>query len=135
MQHSEDHLQGRLAGVLGVGVHRNAPAVVAHAERTVRRQRHLDQLGVAGDRLVHGVVQHLGEEVMQGPLIRAADIHAGAAADGLKPLQHLDVLGGVAGGGDRGVGFGVCADDRMSGDGRHRRVTEQIGKFLRLGHR
>ena len=28
-------------------------------------------------------------------LVGAADIHAGAAADGLQPLQHLDVLGGV----------------------------------------
>ena len=56
----------------------------------------LDKVGVAGDRLVHGVVDDLGEEVMQRLLVGAADIHAGPAADRLQPLQHLDVGGGVA---------------------------------------
>ena len=40
----------------------------------------LDAGGVAGDRLVHGVVEHLREEVMHGLLVGAADIHAGAPA-------------------------------------------------------
>ena len=52
--------------------------------------------GVAGDRLVHGVVEHLGEEVMQGLLVGAADIHAGAPAHRLQPFQHLDVGSGIA---------------------------------------
>jgi hypothetical protein len=34
--------------------------------------------------------------MMQRLLVGAADVHAGTAADRLKPLQHLDVLGGVA---------------------------------------
>jgi hypothetical protein len=34
--------------------------------------------------------------MMQRVLIRAANIHAGAAADGLQPLQHLNILGGIA---------------------------------------
>ena len=50
---------------------------------------------MARDRLVHGVVEHLGEEVMHGLLVGAADIHAGAPAHRLEPLQHLDVGGGV----------------------------------------
>ena len=52
----------------------------------------LDEVGVAGQRLVHGVVDHLGEQVMQRLLVGAADIHAGPAAHRLEPLQHLDVL-------------------------------------------
>ena len=54
------------------------------------------RVGVPGDGLVHGVVEHFGHEMMHGPLVGAADIHAGAAADGFQPLQHLDILGGVA---------------------------------------
>jgi hypothetical protein len=61
---------------------------------------------MAGDRLVHGVVQHLGGEVVQGVLVGAADIHARAAADRLQPLQNLDVGRGVATGGRLGATFG-----------------------------
>ena len=78
-------------------VDRNAAAVVGDGNEAVRFHLHFDPVGVAGQRLVHGVVDHLGEQVMQRLLVGAADIHAGAAADGLEPLQHLDMLGGVAG--------------------------------------
>ena len=50
-----------------------------------------------GQRLVHGVVDHLGEQVMQRLLVGAADIHAGPAAHRLQAFQHLDVGGGIAG--------------------------------------
>ena len=53
-------------------------------------QLDLDEGGVAGHRLVHGIVDHLGEEVVQGLLVGAADIHAGPAANRLQALQHLD---------------------------------------------
>ena len=56
-------------------------------------ERHLDAVGMAGDRLVHAVVEHLGGEMVQRPLVDAADIHAGAPADRLQPLQHLDRMG------------------------------------------
>ena len=52
-------------------------------------------VGVAGHRLVHGVVEHLGEEVVHRLLVGAADIHAGPPAHRLQPLQHLDVGGGI----------------------------------------
>ena len=58
-------------------------------------QRHFDEGRMAGHGLVHGVVQHLGEEVMHRRLVGAADIHAGAPADGLEPLQHFDRGGGI----------------------------------------
>ena len=52
---------------------------------------------MAGHRLVHRVVEHFGGQVVQRRLVGAADIHAGAAANRLQPLQDLDVLGGVVG--------------------------------------
>jgi hypothetical protein len=71
-------------------------------------QLDLDAGGVAGDGLVHRVVQHLGHQMVQRALVGAADIHAGALADGLQPLQHLDG-GGVVGNhgrfGGRGEGL------------------------------
>ena len=56
----------------------------------------LDQLGVAGDGLVHGVVQDFRHQMMQGTLVGPTDIHAGAAADRLQPFEHLDVVRRVA---------------------------------------
>jgi hypothetical protein len=58
---------------------------------TVRSRRHpvhLDEGGVAGDGLVHRVVDDFGEQVVQRLLVGAADIHAGAAAHRLQPFQH-----------------------------------------------
>ena len=60
------------------------------------RQLDLDEGGVAGQRLVHRIVDHLGEQVMQRLLVGAADIHAGPPAHRLEPLQHLDVARGIA---------------------------------------
>ncbi len=80
-------------------LHRDAAAVVANGDRAVRVELDLYAGGVAGDGLVHGVVEHLGHEMVQGALVGAADIHAGALADGLEPLQHLDLrcaIGGLA---------------------------------------
>ena len=79
-------------------IDRDAPSVVEHRQDAVRVEIDLDDLGVLGDRLVHRVVEDFGEQVVQGPLVGAADIHAGAFADGLQPFQHLDRRGGVAAG-------------------------------------
>ena len=67
------------------------------AEIAVGLQLDLDEGGVARQRLVHGVVDDFGEQMMQRLLVGAADIHAGPAAHRLQPLQHLDVGGGIAG--------------------------------------
>ena len=77
-------------------IDRNAAAVVGHGDEAVGVHLDFDPVGVAGQRLVHGVVDDLGEQVMQRLLVGAADIHAGPPAHRLEPLQHLDVLGGIA---------------------------------------
>ena len=78
-------------------IDRNAAAVVGHRDKTVGRHLDFDPVGVAGERLVHGVIDHLGEQVVQRLLVGAADIHARPAAHRFEPFQYLDVLGGVAG--------------------------------------
>ena len=56
----------------------------------------LDTGGMSGDRLVHRIVEDFGHEMMEPALVGTADIHAGAAANRLQPLQDLDVFGGIA---------------------------------------
>ena len=95
MQRGQDYLQRRFAGKLGVFIHRNAAPVVGDGQAPggavwPHLQRHFNAVGMARNGLVHGVVQHLCGEVVQRALVGAADIHAGAAADGFQPLQHLD---------------------------------------------
>ena len=97
VQRAHDHFERRFFREFRVRIDRNAAAVVVDGDKAVGRHLDFDPVGVAGERLVHGVVDHLGEQVMQRLLVGAADIHAGAAAHRLEPLQHFDMLGGVAG--------------------------------------
>jgi hypothetical protein len=52
---------------------------------------------MAGDRLIHGIVENLGGEVMKGFVVGAADVHTRAPTDGLQSLEDLDILGGIVG--------------------------------------
>ena len=95
VQRAHDHFERRLVLEFRVRIDRNAAAVVGDGDKAVRRHLDLDPVGMAGERLVHGIVDHLGEQVMQRLLVGAADIHAGAAADRLEPLQNLDMARGI----------------------------------------
>ena len=53
-------------------------------------QLHVDAGGVPRHGLVHRIVQHLGDQMVQGALVGAADIHARALADRFQPFQHFD---------------------------------------------
>ena len=86
VQRGEDHLQRGDVLVLGVQVDGDAPAVVLDRGRAVAVERDLDPARVAGDRLVHRVVDELGQQMVQRPLIGAAHVHAGPAAHRLQPL-------------------------------------------------
>ncbi len=118
VKRGHDDLERRLPGIFGVGVDRDAAAVVEHAQAPsspgFALERDLDPGGVAGDRLVHRIVDDLGGEVVERALVGAADVHARAAADRLEPLEHLDRRGVVAVGGSRSgggeqVGHGLTA--------------------------
>ena len=56
-----------------------------------------------GQRLVHGVVDDFGEQMMQRLFVGAADIHAGPAAHRLEAFEHLDIGRGIAGFGAAGA--------------------------------
>ena len=89
-------------------VDRDAAAVIGHGQKSVGGQFDLDEGRMPGKRLVHGVVDDFGEQMMQRLFVGAADIHAGAAAHRLQSFQHLDVGRGIAGlgVGRPGGGFG-----------------------------
>ena len=96
VQRAHDHFERGLLRKFRMRIDRDAAPVVGHADEAVGLDLDLDPVGVAGERLVHRVVDHLGEQVMQRLLVGAADIHAGPAAHRLEPLQHLDVARRVA---------------------------------------
>ena len=95
VQRAHDHFERGFFREFRMRVDRDAAAVVGHAEEAVGGDLDLDEMGVTGERLVHGIVDHLGKQVVQRLLVGAADIHAGAPAHRLEPFQHLDVTRGV----------------------------------------
>ena len=56
-----------------------------------------DVVAVALERLVDAVVDHLVHEVVEAAGAGRADVHAGPAANRLKPLENGDVFGVIAG--------------------------------------
>ena len=96
MQRGHDHFEGGLLREFRVRVDGNAAAVVGHGQPVARLQQHLDPRGVAGDGLVHGIVEHLGEQVMQRRFVGAADVHARPPAHRLQTLENLDGGGRIA---------------------------------------
>ena len=99
VQHAHDDFERALVLELRMRIDGHAATVVGDRQEAFLVEFDLDPRGVSGDRLVHGVIDHLGEEVMHGLLVGAADVHAGAAAHRLKALQDLDIGGGIAVGG------------------------------------
>ena len=89
MQRGEDHFQSAELLELGVRIDRDATAVIPHRQPIALLQCDLDEAGMAGHRLVHGVVERFGRQVVQGGFVGAADIHAGTAAHRLQALQDL----------------------------------------------
>ena len=73
----------------------DAATVVRDADAAVLAQGDGDVGGVASHGLVDGVVDDLVDEVVQATLARGADVHAGALADGVEPLEDGDRAGVV----------------------------------------
>ncbi len=96
VQLGEHDLGGRALGIVVVvllDARRDAAAIVAHGARTVGVERHLTALRVTSQNLVDGVVDDLVNHVMQArAVVGVADVHAGALADGVEALQHLDAV-------------------------------------------
>ena len=58
-------------------------------------QHDLDEIGAAGECLVHRVVDDLEDEVMETPRARRPDVHTGSQPDRFEALQNSDVFCGV----------------------------------------
>ena len=89
VQRRHDHFERGLLLELRMLLDRNAAAVVGDRHEAVGGHFDLDRVGKVRHRLVHGVVDHLGEEVMQRALVGAADIHAGPPPHRLQPPPAL----------------------------------------------
>ena len=76
-------------------IDRDAAPIVGDGEKTRGFQADIDEGSVAGDGLVHRIVEGFREKMMKRRLVGAANIHAGPSADGLQPFQHLDRGGSV----------------------------------------
>src|SRR5690606_713546 len=89
VQHRQHDLD-RGALLLGVQFDGDTAAVVHDAHAAVGHERDLDPRGVPGHRLVDRVVHDLLDQVVQAALTGGPDVHAGAFADGLEPLEDRD---------------------------------------------
>ena len=97
MQHRHDDFSGASA-LTGVDVRGDAAAVVLHRHRFVGVNGDGDAVAVAGEGFVDGVVHHLEYHVVQaGAVVGVPDVHAGALAHCVQPLQHRDAAGVVVG--------------------------------------
>jgi hypothetical protein len=97
VQRAHDDFERRLILEFRMRIDRDAAAIIVDDDKAARLHLHLDPGGVAGQRLVHGVIDDFREKMVQRFFIGAADIHAGTAAHRLQPLQHFDMFGGIAG--------------------------------------
>ena len=77
-------------------VHGNAAAVVDDGDGVVDVDDDFDLLGVAGQGLVDGVVDHLVDQVVQAHFAGRADVHGRTQAHRLQAFEDLDVFAGVA---------------------------------------
>src|SRR5262249_11214079 len=97
----------------------NPAAVVDHRARAVRIETDDDLLGIAGERLVDGVVDDLVDHVVQArAVVGIADVHARTLAHGIEALEDLDRLCVVVGREDLAAGGFGHADLRIVFCGR-----------------
>jgi hypothetical protein len=129
VQRAHDHFERGFLGKFRVRIDGNATAIVCDSYVTVGLHLDLDEGGVPIQGLVHGIVDHLGKQVMQRLFVGAADVHARTAAHRLEALEHLDVLGVVvAVAAARGLGGarGLAGEAARRG---LRQVREQVAAF------
>ena len=124
-----DNLDARQA-LTGDDVDGDASAVVGDGGGVVGVQAHVDRVAVAFQGLVYRVVDDLPEAVHEAPVVGRADVHAGALAHGLEPLEDREVPCVVVG----CVGRSHEVHHRWSHArlGPPVRVARVLGRFPRL---
>ena len=95
MQLGHDNFGGADAFFL-VNAGGDAAAIVAHGAGAIGVELHVNAVGMPGQGLVHRIVHHFIDHVVQArAVIGIADIHAGALAHRIQALQHLDAVGAI----------------------------------------
>ncbi|MCY1456555.1 hypothetical protein D9M71_737800 [compost metagenome] len=93
----DDFRRAAVEFVVLVDVGGDPAAVVGDGNGVVGVDRDDDVVAIAGQGFVNGVVDDFKHHVVQaGTVGRVADVHAGALAHGLQPLEHLDRVSAVA---------------------------------------
>jgi len=90
VQHRQ-HQRQRRNTLSRVDSHRDTAAVVDDPTSAAVDQLDFDVIAIAGQGLVHRVVDDLIDQMVQAALPGGADIHAGTLANRLQPLKHLDL--------------------------------------------
>ncbi|GBF27580.1 hypothetical protein MnTg02_02634 [bacterium MnTg02] len=97
MERGHDDLERGFGFIFGVSVDGDAAAIVGDSEPAVRLKRDFDPARMSGDGLVHRIVDHLGEEVVQRNFVRSANVHSWPAANRFKPFQNFNIGGRISG--------------------------------------
>ncbi|MPM45244.1 hypothetical protein SDC9_91930 [bioreactor metagenome] len=90
VKHRQRHGERVLARFL-MQADRNAAPVVHNGDGVIRANEDFDMRAIARQRLVDGVIDHLGDQMMQPARIGRADVHARAAAHRFQSLQNLNL--------------------------------------------
>jgi hypothetical protein len=73
----------------------DSAAVIDHGYAVIDVNDNVDVLAKTGHGLVHAVVHDLVDKVVQAHAARAADVHGGALAHGLKAFEHLYAVSSI----------------------------------------
>ncbi len=93
---------------------RDAAAIVGHGAGPVRVESDGHKRGMSCQRFVDRIVHDLVDHMMQaGAVIRVADIHAGALANGIQTFQNTNGIRAIFGGGF-GIHLGHLAHENLS---------------------
>ena len=76
--------------------HGNAASTVLNSQAPIREERHDDLIIEAGEMLVHGIVHHLPDAVVERiAVVRVTEVHPWPNSDCLEPFEELDVVRSV----------------------------------------
>ena len=120
VQHRHDDFERGFVLEFRMRIDRHAATIIRDRQIAVFVEIDIDEIGVTGNGLVHGIIDDFGEQMMQRALVGAANIHARTAANRLQPFQHLDV-GGIV----------IAAGFRRRACGFDRRGRDRLGNLIR----
>ena len=96
MQRRHNHFKGGFVFIFRVRVNRDTAPIIAHGQAIAFHKLDFDKAGMTGHCLIHRIVDDLGEEMVHGAAVCAANIHARAAAHRFQPFKHLNIGSGIA---------------------------------------